>query len=277
MGILDQNIVSKLKIEAFNIRKFLVKHAIRTESHLPAQLSSTDLLTALYFDFLNVDPKNPNWPDRDIFILGKAHSSLILYYLLGKLDFFPFDTLLERYEEIFSEFGTNLSHKVPGVEASQGSLGHGMSLSAGMALVAKRENKPNKIICYVGDGELHEGSNWEAAMFASTNCLDNLTTIVDNNHFAGNTPMSKSINLEPLDKRFESFGWATRRIDGNNMSEIINTFYDTPFKKGQPSCIVADTIVGKGIPSLENTTKALLWLTDDEGKNALKELNKYEF
>ena len=270
----DINLIQKLEKDALETRKYIVNHAIHNESHLSSQLCATDIFTSLYQWFLNYNSKDPNWHDRDFFLLGKAHASLVLYYLLAKNGFFPLKNL-DNYEQIGSSMGTNVSHKVPGVEASQGSLGHGLSLGTGMAIIAKKENRKSRIVTLVGDGELHEGSNWEAIMLAPNLKLDNMLTILDNNGFIGSSPVAESVSLEPVHKKFESFGWATKRINGNNMSEIISTLSSFPFEKDSPSCIVADTTVGKGVPFLENDVNkrgSLISLTEEEGKKALEVL-----
>ncbi len=265
-------LIERLKAQALETRRFLVGHTIRHGTHLGGALSATDLLTALYFHFMRIQPENPDWVDRDMFILSKGHVGIALYYLLAKRGFFSIEDL-DSYEKTGTIFGTHPSNKIPGAEVTTGSLGHGLSVGVGMAIVGKRDAKDYRVFVMLGDGELQEGSVWEAAMSASHHRLDNLIAIVDRNRFQGGEATEEILSLEPIDRRFAAFGWSTATIDGHDMDNIVQTMGALPFEKGKPSLIVANTIKGKGVSFLENKAEShILILSKEQGKEALKGL-----
>jgi len=224
-------------------------------SHIGGALSIADILAVLYGEILNIEPNAPGRSDRDRFILSKGHSCVSLYAALALCGFISYDEL-ETYGQDGSRLMSHISHKVPGVEFSTGSLGHGLPFGVGKALAAKRQAEPWLTFVLLGDGELNEGSNWEAIMFAAHHKLDNLVAVVDYNKIQSLGKTSEVICLEPLARKFEAFGWAVRAIDGHDIEQLKKVFLEVPFKAGLPSCIVANTIKGKGVSFMENQ---LLW------------------
>lgn len=221
-------------------------------SHIGSALSIIDIIAVLYNDILNVNVKNQNDINRDIFILSKGHACVALYSILGLKSFFNISQL-KTYGMNDSVFMNHISHKVPGVEFSTGSLGHGLPFATGKALAAKIENRTNKVFVIVGDGELDEGSNWESLLFSSHNNLDNLIIIVDYNNLQSLTTVDQTLNLEPLKGKFESFGCYVLEVDGHNHDELKATFQIAidNFRQ-QPIVIIAKTIKGKGVSFMEN-------------------------
>lgn len=218
--------------------------------HLGGGLSSMDILTALYFNVLNIDPKNPEKPDRDRFILSAGHKAVAYVPVLAEAGFFSKD-LLRTFNQLDSPFGMHPDkNKIPGCEASTGSLGHGLPIAVGMALALRMDNIHSRIIVLLGDGELHEGTNWEAAMGASHHKLDKLTAILDYNKCSMDGPIDEVMTLEPLEEKWKSFGWNVIRINGHDMDEILGAFRKADVQKG-PTMIIADTIKGKGMPFAE--------------------------
>jgi transketolase len=220
--------------------------------HPGGAFSSIDVMTALYFDILKVDSKNPKWKDRDYFILSKGHSSVGLYSILALKGFFD-KKLLKTFRQDDSILcGHPDKNKVPGIEMSTGSLGHGLSVGVGLALSCKLDNKKNKVFVLMGDGETQEGSVWEAAMSASNFELDNLVGIVDRNMIQIDGFTEDIMALEPYSDKWKAFGWEVSEINGHNMSQIITTLKSTPFKSNKPSLIISNTTKGKGISFMEN-------------------------
>lgn len=235
------------------VRKLILDMIFRAKAaHIGCSLSCVDILTALYFGkVLRIDPRKPNWEKRDRFILSKGHACVALYATLGIKGYFP----LQRLEEYGTE-GTfigdhNTLHSLPGIETTNGSLGHGLAIGIGMALNAKKNKTPYRVFVLAGDGECQEGSIWEGFMFAGFHKIDNLVFIIDNNNMetVGNT--SKILDLEPLDKKIEAFGWTVKRIDGHSFHQII----EATKKQSKPVAIIAHTTKGKGISFMENEWK----------------------
>jgi transketolase len=265
-----------------NFNSIELARKIRTESlkmvhrahasHIGGSLSIADLLAVLYSEILNVDSKFPDNHRRDRFILSKGHSCVSVYAVLALCGFFNFDEL-KKYGKNDSILMSHISHKVPGVDFSTGSLGHGLPFAAGKALAAKRHGESWRTFVMLGDGELDEGSNWEAMMFASHLQLDNLVAIVDYNKIQSLGITNDIIRLEPLKSKFEAFGWSVKELDGHNHTQIISTLRELPFANKCPSCIIAHTIKGKGVSFMEDK---LLWHykspDDDELKQALGEI-----
>jgi transketolase len=211
-----------------------------------------DLLAVLYSRVLRLDPSRPDWPDRDRFILSKGHGAAILYSVLAERGFFPKDWL-----ETFFQDGTKLAghithYGVPGVEVSTGSLGHGLPIGCGMALAGKRESQSYRIFVLLSDGEMDEGSNWEAILFAPHHRLDNLVAIVDYNKIQSFGTVQDVLDLDPLADKWRAFRWTLREIDGHNHQEIEDTLEKVPFEPGRPSVIIAHTVKGKGVSFMEN-------------------------
>ncbi|MFA6813863.1 MAG: transketolase [Bacteroidaceae bacterium] len=244
----------ELKIEATEVRKTLLHMIYHANTgHTGGDLSSTEIVTTLYNRILNIDPKNPDDPKRDRFILSKGHSVEVYYTVLARCGFFPVDWL-----KTFSKRGSLLSghpnNKIPGIEMNTGALGHGLSVSVGMALALKKKGYDSKVYCLMGDGEHAEGSIWEAAMAASNYKLDNLVAIIDRNNLqiSGNT--EDVMALEPIKDKYESFGWNVVEMDGNNIDMVVDTL-EMENKTGKPLFVIAHTVKGKGVKEMENVAK----------------------
>jgi transketolase len=219
-------------------------------------LSIADLLAVLYGTILHQKPGEPEWPNRDRFILSKGHACAALYAVLAESGFFPLEWL-ERFYQNGSPLAGHATHKdVPGVEVSTGSLGHGLPIAAGMALAAKRDGKSYRVFCLLSDGECDEGSTWEAALFAPHHRLDNLTAIVDYNKIQSLGSVKEILDLDPLAEKWRAFGWAAREIDGHDLTAISDALTQVPYESGRPTCIVAHTVKGKGVSFMEDK---LLW------------------
>jgi len=224
-------------------------------SHVGGALSMADLLAVLYGEILHVKPEQPSWPDRDRFILSKGHSCTGLYATLALCGFIPLSELA-TYGQDGSRLMSHISHKVPGVEFSTGSLGHGLSFACGKALAAKRRQFAWRVFALLSDGELDEGSNWEAILFAPHHRLDNLVAIVDYNKIQSLGTVTEVLDLHPLAEKFRTFGWAVKEIDGHDHAAIRNALQTLPFEAGKPSCLIAHTVKGKGVDFMEDK---LLW------------------
>jgi len=221
-------------------------------SHVGAALSAVDILVALYFSELKVNPKSPHDPERDRFILSKGHGCSALYASLALRGFFN-ESVLDTY---CADDGVLPGHVtlrcVPGIEASTGSLGHGLPIGVGMALAARLDSRAYRTFVVMGDGECDEGSVWEAAMFAGQKGLDNLIAIIDYNKIQAFGRTSDVLDLEPFAKKWESFGWAAIEVDGHSISALCKALGSVPFEKGKPSVVIAHTIKGKGVSFMEN-------------------------
>lgn len=224
-------------------------------SHMGSNFSIIDILTVLYNGILKFDPKKPNWSDRDRFILSKGHACASLYLLLADKGFFPKDWLDGFYLEGGKLAGHAMS-SVPGVELSTGSLGHGLPVACGMALAFKRDGTKQRVFCLMSDGELDEGSNWEAILFAPHHQLDNLTIIIDYNKLQSIKSTHETLNLEPLKEKFLAFNWAVREVEGHDYDAIESALRDAPHEKNKPTCIIAHTTKGKGVDFMEHK---VLW------------------
>lgn len=220
--------------------------------HIPASLSIVEILTVLYYRVLRMDAGNPKDPARDRFILSKGHAGVALYAVLADKGFFD-----KKHLDTFGQRGTILGghpdmHKVPGLEASTGALGHGFPFGVGMALAAKMDKKDYRVFVLVGDGECQEGSVWEAALFAPQHKLDNLVVIIDYNKYQALDSLERIVSLDPLVDKWQAFGWAVKEVDGHDISQLLDVFKRVPFTKDKPGLIIANTIKGKGISFMEN-------------------------
>ena len=262
---MGKNEILKLEYKALDIRRDILRLIKAGEAgHVGGALSSTEILTALYFNVLHVDPDNPGWPLRDRFVLSAGHKCLVLYSALAERGFFD-KTVLDTYGALDSKIpGHPNMHKLPGVETNTGALGHGLSIAGGMALGIRLDKSPAKVYVLMGDGELAEGSNWEAAAAASMHKLENLVVFVDRNRLQISGPTIDVMSYEPLDERWRSFGWSVRVIDGHNLETIINTVGQTPFEKGKPSVIIADTVKSKGLSFAEGKVNFHYWKAKPE-------------
>jgi transketolase len=226
-------------------------HAARL-GHPGGDLSAADILAALYTSVLRIDPRRPRTPDRDRFILSKGHCSAALYATLAEAGFFPLEWLSEYMKPLSMLNGHPDRNKVPGVEANTGPLGHGLPIGVGAAKAAKITGAAWRTFVLTGDGELQEGSNWEAAMAAAQFRLDNLTVIVDRNRLQQGDETERTVGLEPLADRWRAFGWAVREVDGHDLDTLIRTFREAPFESGRPSCVIAHTHKGRGVSFMED-------------------------
>ncbi|MDW3214663.1 MAG: transketolase [Ilumatobacteraceae bacterium] len=241
--------------------------------HVGSDFSAIDVLTALYFDTLRIDPDAPEDPDRDRFVLSKGHSAGALYVTLAEAGFIPHE-LLETFAQPESTLNGHPNRlKVPGVEASTGPLGHGLPVAVGMAIAAKLRGASWRTFALCGDGELQEGSMWEAAMAASQFELDHLTLIVDRNGLQQGAPTEVTMRLDPLAERFASFGWMVHEVDGHDHPALAAAFAATPYADGRPNCVIARTEKGHGVSFM---TDNVAWHhrvpTADEYEIALHEL-----
>ena len=238
------------------IKKLSLEMVVKSRaSHIGSALSIADILAVLYYDLLNVFPQDSKNEKRDFFVLSKGHACASVYATLGLKGFFPLKDL-ETYGNDGSSFMNHISHKVPGVEFSTGSLGHGLPFATGIALGKKIKHQSNRIFVIVGDGELDEGSNWEALLFASHHKLDNLTIIVDYNKLQSLTTVEQTLCLEPLEDKFEAFGSNVHRVDGHDHRQLHNVFIESiNNRNGKPTIVIADTIKGKGVSYMENEVK----------------------
>jgi transketolase len=231
------------------IRKDILRMTTEAGSgHPSSSLSAVEVVTALYFGgFLRHDPKKPHWPDRDRFILSKGHAAPVLYAALAEAGYFPKDEIMTLRKLGSPLEGHPNMRRLGGVEASTGSLGQGLSLGIGHALAARVDRKDYHTYVLTGDGELDEGQVWEAAASAAKFKLDNLTAIVDRNHYQQTGAAEEVLNMDPIDGKFAAFGWTTQVINGNDMGEVVRALKRAREAKGQPSCIVALTHKGQGI------------------------------
>jgi len=256
----------------------LREHSVRMThkagaSHVGSSLSMVELLVVLYTRILRVDPHRPDWPERDRFILSKGHGCAAYYAVLAETGFFPVEWLETFYSDGSRLAGHATHTYVPGIEISTGSLGHGLSVAAGMALAAKRDGRSWRVFCLLSDGECDEGSTWEPILFAPQHRLDNLIAIVDYNKIQSLGAVKEVIDLDPLAAKWQAFGWSVREVDGHNLEEIEDALRQVPYETGRPSCLIAHTVKGKGISFMENK---LLWHyrspQGDEYRAALAEL-----
>jgi transketolase len=227
--------------------------------HLGGALSAIDIVTALYMSELAIDPARPTERGRDRFLLSAGHKAMAQYAVLALMGFFPAETL-----DTYGKFGSHIPghpdmHKLPGIEANTGALGHGLPIACGMALGARLDQLPSRVFVVMGDGELPEGSNWEGAAIAGHYELDNLVVFVDANGLQISGRTREVMDMIPIAEKFRAFGWATEEIDGNDMAQILEVLARLPLAAGQPSAIVAHTVKAKGLAKLEGTTESHYW------------------
>lgn len=253
----EQEKVLRLEAQAKEIRKEILTMIHTAQSgHPGGSLSATDLMTALYFDELNLDPRNPRWPDRDRFVLSKGHVCPVLYTCLALKGYFPKEELATLRKEGSILQGHPDMKRCPGIDISTGSLGQGLSVAVGMALSAKRDNKSYRVFSLVGDGESDEGQIWEAVETAAKYGLDNLVILLDRNRLQNDGPCADVMPNGDLAAKFAAFGCQTWEIDGHDMNAILDALEavraDT---SGKPKCIVAQTVKGKGVSFMENVVQ----------------------
>jgi transketolase len=268
-------LLARLQAHARQVRRDLWR-ALRAggSGHAGGSSSAADILAALYFHRMRIRPQEPQWPERDRFVLSKGHANAALGAVLAQAGFID-DAVLDRFYHFESPFGMHPDIKVPGVEMCTGALGHGLAVGIGMALGARIQKLPFHTFVMLGDGELHEGSNWEAAMAAAHFRLANLTAIVDHNKIAQSGRVEELIGLHPLADKWRAFGWAVREIDGHQMGEVVDALDAVPLEAGRPTALIAHTIKGKGVSFAEDT---YLWhsnnVDDPTYERALGELGE---
>ena len=244
--------ITELQTLAKSVRRDILSMTAEANSgHVGGSLSSVEILTALYFNILRINPENPSWPERDRFVDSKAHACPVLYSVLARRGFFPVEELM-TFRKINSRLQGHAHVKTPGVEMSGGSLGQGLSFGLGAAIAARLDRRDTKVYVLLGDGELEEGQIWEAAMAAPFHQIGNLTAIVDRNQIQNDRFTSEVMGLEPLGDRWQSFGWETIEIDGHDFSQILPALEKSQISSEKPTVIIANTVKGKGISFMEN-------------------------
>ncbi|MFH0841215.1 MAG: transketolase [Bacteroidota bacterium] len=265
----------QLQLEAVEVRMRtlqMIHNASR--GHTGGSLSSVDILVALYFSVLNIDPEHPDDQARDRFILSKGHSVESYYAVLSRRGFFA-DSVLDTYGSFNSVLAGHPVRKIPGVELNSGALGHGLSVGVGMALAAKRQSLGFRIFVLMGDGEHGEGSIMEAAASAGHYKLDNLIAIIDRNKLQISGPTETVMSIEDLPEKYRACGWEVTETDGHDMRSLVNVLSNTPLKTGKPSCVIAHTVKGKGVSFMENKAPWHHKVPDEmQMKQAIKELEK---
>lgn len=277
----DEDLIKKLNAIALSLRRdSLIMTTKASSGHIGGSLSAADIVAALYFHHLRHDPKNPNWEDRDRFILSKGHACPVVYAALAKAGYFPREELwtLRKIGSILQ--GHPDMRRTPGIEASTGTLGQGLSIGEGMALAARLDGKAYRVYVLLGDGELDEGQVWEAAMSASHYRIDNLTAIVDLNSHQLSGPTDKIMSLKPVADKWRAFGWHVIEIDGCQMKQILDSLDEAERIKGKPTVIIAHTNKGKGVSCVERSFAEGhckyhgVPLTESELAQALEELHE---
>ena len=262
---------------ARGIRKSTVEMVYNARSaHIGSALSATDILTALYFHSMNIDEKNPQWEDRDRFILSKGHACSALYITLAERGFFSKQELMENYTKNGTSFTAHTNYYgIPGIEVATGSLGHGMPIGVGMAFNAKLENKKYRTFVLLSDGECDEGSTWEAFLSAQQLKLDNLTAIIDYNKIQSYGRVSEVLELEPFADKLRAFNWEVKEVNGHSVKDLTEALDAVPFKQDKPNCIIAHTVKGKGVSYMENTIEChYLTPSKEQYLKAMEELSK---
>ena len=267
----------ELQLKSVKYRKALLKYIkIAKAGHTGGSLSCTDILNVLYNDVLGVTPENFSDKNRNRYIQSKGHSVEALYVVLADQGFFP-ESDLETLCGYQSKYVGHPTRKVKGIEFNTGALGHGLPISAGIALAGKKDQADYRVFTLMGDGELAEGSNYEAAMMASHYNLDNLVAILDHNTLQITGRNREVMSPYPIDEKFKAFGWSVVSIDGNSISELRKTLHEMPAEKGKPTLIIANTIKGKGVRYMEDVKK---WHhgvpSDEEYEQAMRELDGQE-
>lgn len=275
----DMKRIERLKMISDQCRKNVIRMIKASgHGHLGGAFSCIDIITALYFHAMNVNPEDPKMENRDRFILSAGHKCMAQYAVLAEKGFFPKE-VLDTYGKLHSKIpGHPDMHKLPGIEANTGALGHGLSIACGMALGLIREKKGSRVFVVTGDGELAEGSNWEAVAAAAHYQLDNLVVFIDYNGLQISGKVKKIMNMTPIDEHFKAFGWAVKNIDGNNMDEIVTALDSLPMEAGKPTAIVAHTVKAKGLSFGEGKVSYHFWSPSkeelDQAENEMEERMK---
>ena len=278
MNIPGSSEIAAIEAAAAGIRRDILR-MVRSggAGHVGGALSCADIMAALYFSILRNDPRNPDWPDRDRLILSAGHKCMALYGALRQRGFFD-ESLLDTYGALGSRLpGHPVMQKIPGVEANTGALGHGLSIGGGMALGFKLQKSSARVYVVMGDGELAEGSNWEAAAAAAHHGLDNLLVFVDRNGLQLSGRTAEIMNYEPLAEKWAAFGWSVRTINGHDIRSIVGNSRCAPFATGKPSVLIADTVKAKGLSFGEGKVDFQYWKPKhEEMQRAEAELSMLE-
>jgi transketolase len=266
--------VQELQQIARGIRRRIVEMIAAAKSgHPGGSLSAVEVLVTLFWDVMRHDPANPNWGDRDRFLLSKGHAAPVLYAVMAESGYTPVETLntLRKFGSIYQ--GHPDKRFLPALEASTGSLGEGLSIAMGMGLAARADRRPTRIYCVLGDGEIQEGQIWEAAMFGAFHKMDNVVAIVDYNRIQLDGFVKDIMEIEPLVPKWLSFGWHAIELDGHDIAALQRAFAEAEEVKGRPTVLIAHTIKGKGVSFMENNPKYHgVAPTKEEAERALQEL-----
>ncbi|HOO56427.1 MAG TPA: transketolase [bacterium] len=272
-----EDLVKFLEDKAIDIRKKIVQLVVTAGGgHIGGAMSMVEILVTMYYHILNIDPKDPQKADRDRFILSKGHGGVGICPVLGDCGYYD-ESLMDDFNQYMSPFGMHPDmRKVPGIDMSTGSLGHGLPISVGLALGARVRKQNWRTFCLLGDGECNEGTNWEAAMAAKHYKLGNLTAIVDRNKLMLDGPCNEIMEVEPFEDKWKAFGWQTKVIEGHDFNALIDAFENLPpVDSQQPLCVICNTVKGRGISFMENQTQ---WhyggLDEASEKEALDDIEK---
>ncbi len=245
--------MKQLKVLSYELRKHVVDIIMAGKGgHIGGDMSVIDVLVTLYFDQMNISPKNMDDPNRDLFVLSKGHSVEAYYAVLAEKGFFTYEEVLEKFSKFGSKFIGHPNNKLPGIEMNSGSLGHGLPVCVGMALASKMDGKTNRVYTVMGDGELAEGSVWEGAMAGSHYKLDNLCAVVDRNRLQISGSTEDVMHHDSQEERWAAFGWHVISVDGNDCQALHDAFEEAKTVKGKPTVVIANTTKGCGSPVMEN-------------------------
>lgn len=266
--------IEELRQISLRVRERIIRMCVNGGSFIGASFSCVDFIVYFYEEFMNVNKDNLNDPNRDYFFLSKGHDVPALYGLFVELGFLA-EERLKNYLKTDDFLYWHPNVNIPGIEFHSGSLGHLLSIAIGVAMDCKIRETKNKIVVVLGDGELNEGSNWEAALVAASKKLDNLIAVVDRNKFQANAETEDIIKLEPLADKFKAFGWGVRTVNGHDFRDLKKAFTRFPIVSGRPNLIIANTIRGKGLPSIESRVdKWFAEFTPEEAETLIGELKK---
>ena len=275
--MVEEKKIQELEVIAAKCRKNILRMLKASgHGHIGGAFSSMEIVSALYFYQMKVDPNHPKDPNRDRFLLSAGHKCMVQYAVLAEKGFFKKEVL-----DTYGQFQTLIPghpdmHKLPGIEANTGALGHGLAIAVGMAKGLKLDQKDNKVYVVIGDGELAEGSNWEAVAAAAHHGLDNVVAFVDYNGLQISGKVAEVMNFTPIDERFRAFGWSVKNVDGNNMQEVVEVMQKLPLEKGKPSLVVAHTVKACGLSEGEGKASYHYWSPSKESlQQAEQELDEF--
>lgn len=270
-------LVGFLKQKSVDVRKKIIQLVVTAGGgHVGGGLSMTEILITLYWHIMDIDPKDPKKPDRDRLILSKGHGGVGICPVLADVGYYE-ESLMNDFNQYMSPFGMHPDmNKVPGIDMSSGSLGHGLSVSVGLGLAARLKNEKWRTFCVLGDGECNEGSVWEAAMSAAHYKLGNVTAVVDRNQLMIDGPTEEIMSIEPIEDKWKAFGFDTRVINGHDYTELLDTFENLPGPESEkPVCVICNTVKGRGVSFMENQVKWHYGGLDEESeKTAVGDIDK---